>query len=281
MGFRFRRSIRILPGVRININKGSTSISVGGRGFHKTYSSTGRVTTSIGIPGTGLSYTTSSNPNRTVARNNNDVTRSAYNSSAYERSTNVQQESVVNINSLREEIMDIYRDRMQPINWKQVLFAPDGTYPDYLKSRVENVLNGDIDTYFEILADINPFDKLIQYGSNFEVGTDDPRMMSVHFHVNSKSVLGSASSLSREQYNDLVQDYVCGCAIRLARDVFALLPVRHVEIVAKDGNNEILIVDFPKMEFEDLDFSSIDASDSVEKFEHKMNFTIERGFQAI
>lgn len=59
MGFRFRKSFKIAPGVRVNFGKKSTSISVGGKGFRKTYSSSGRTTTSIGIPGTGLSYSTS------------------------------------------------------------------------------------------------------------------------------------------------------------------------------------------------------------------------------
>lgn len=56
MGFRFRRSIRILPGVRLNISKkGFTSVSIGGKGLTVNRGSKGtRVTTSL--PGTGMSY---------------------------------------------------------------------------------------------------------------------------------------------------------------------------------------------------------------------------------
>lgn len=57
MGFRFRKSIKIAPGVRVNIGKKSTSISFGGKGARYTISSTGRKTASVGIPGTGISYT--------------------------------------------------------------------------------------------------------------------------------------------------------------------------------------------------------------------------------
>jgi hypothetical protein len=53
--FRFRRSIKILPGVRWNIGKKSTSLSVGPRGAHITMGTAG-TRTSVGIPGTGLSY---------------------------------------------------------------------------------------------------------------------------------------------------------------------------------------------------------------------------------
>ena len=58
MGFRFRKSIKIAPGVRVNLNKKSTSVTFGGKGFHHTVSSAGRKTTTAGIPGTGISYTT-------------------------------------------------------------------------------------------------------------------------------------------------------------------------------------------------------------------------------
>ena len=59
MGFRFRKSIKIAPGVKLNFNKNSTSISIGKRGARYTVNSNGKETVSIGIPGTGLYYTES------------------------------------------------------------------------------------------------------------------------------------------------------------------------------------------------------------------------------
>ena len=56
MGFRFRRSIRLLPGLRINLGKKGASVSLGGRGATVNLSSKGTRTT-VGLPGTGLSYT--------------------------------------------------------------------------------------------------------------------------------------------------------------------------------------------------------------------------------
>ncbi|MET3906775.1 hypothetical protein ABID59_001106 [Bradyrhizobium sp. S3.3.6] len=56
MGFRFRRSFKLLPGVRLNVSSRGTSVSLGGRGFHYNIGPKGtRVT--AGIPGTGLSCT--------------------------------------------------------------------------------------------------------------------------------------------------------------------------------------------------------------------------------
>lgn len=59
MGMRFRKSKKIAPGVRVNLNAKSASISIGPKGFKKTFSTSGRTTTTVGIPGTGLSYSAS------------------------------------------------------------------------------------------------------------------------------------------------------------------------------------------------------------------------------
>lgn len=61
MGLRFRKSIRIVPGVRLNVGLRRTSVSFGGRGFTYNVGSNGsRVT--VGIPGSGLSYSTPVTP---------------------------------------------------------------------------------------------------------------------------------------------------------------------------------------------------------------------------
>ena len=56
MALRFRKSFKIAPGVKLNLNKKSTSITFGTRGAHYTINSKGKRTKSIGIPGTGISY---------------------------------------------------------------------------------------------------------------------------------------------------------------------------------------------------------------------------------
>ena len=61
MGLRFRRSIKICKGLRVNLNKNSVGLSVGPRGLGYTVNSKGRKTVHAGIPGTGLSYVASNN----------------------------------------------------------------------------------------------------------------------------------------------------------------------------------------------------------------------------
>lgn len=61
MGVRFRKSIKLGGGVKLNINKKSIGISAGVKGARVSINSKGRKTTSVGIPGTGVSYVSTSN----------------------------------------------------------------------------------------------------------------------------------------------------------------------------------------------------------------------------
>lgn len=56
MRFRCRRSVKIIPGVRLNFGKKGASISVGPCGAKLTVGPSGTRAT-VGIPGTGISYT--------------------------------------------------------------------------------------------------------------------------------------------------------------------------------------------------------------------------------
>ncbi len=55
-GFRFRKTIGVLPGVRINLSKSRVSTSLGDRGATVNVGADGRRMVTVGIPGTGMSY---------------------------------------------------------------------------------------------------------------------------------------------------------------------------------------------------------------------------------
>lgn len=58
MGFRFRKSITLLPGVKLNIGKKSVGISLGGKFFGLSLNSRTGARARASLPGTGLSYST-------------------------------------------------------------------------------------------------------------------------------------------------------------------------------------------------------------------------------
>lgn len=56
MGFRFRKVISVIPGVKVNLSKSGVSTSLGGRGATVNVGTSGRKMVTLGIPGTGMSY---------------------------------------------------------------------------------------------------------------------------------------------------------------------------------------------------------------------------------
>lgn len=60
MAIRFRRTVRIAPGLKLNIGKKSASVRIGGKNVGYTVGTKGR-TTSASIPGTGLGITSRTN----------------------------------------------------------------------------------------------------------------------------------------------------------------------------------------------------------------------------
>ena len=60
MGLKFRKSIKIAPGIRMNISKSGIGFSAGVKGARISVNSKGRVTKTVSIPGTGISYSENS-----------------------------------------------------------------------------------------------------------------------------------------------------------------------------------------------------------------------------
>lgn len=103
MGFRFRRSISICPGIRVNFGKsGFTGVNVGPRGASLSLGKQG-THTNLGLPGTGLSYRT--HIGGTNAGNNNSAISETQNT-----------ELVQQIKQIESEIYDVLYIHLQTPN---------------------------------------------------------------------------------------------------------------------------------------------------------------------
>jgi tetratricopeptide (TPR) repeat protein len=67
MTVRFRRSMKIAPGVKINLTKTGWGVTAGPRGAHYSVNSSGIRTRSVGLPGTGLYYQERSSSSKRAA----------------------------------------------------------------------------------------------------------------------------------------------------------------------------------------------------------------------
>ena len=70
MGFRYRKSIGAGKYFRINVSKSGIGYSFGVPGVRITHSANGRVTTTVGLPGTGISYSTSQKNSNSTRKSN-------------------------------------------------------------------------------------------------------------------------------------------------------------------------------------------------------------------
>lgn len=293
MGLRFRKSISIIPGVKLNFGKSGMSVSTGVPGFRKTFHTSGRVTTSVGIPGTGLSYVTTENKHR-ISRNQRQtrnetptyyepapepVTIPEYNEPEENYETFFTEPTARTVT--KAVTTDIHKITDDVIDWAEVMVnpcPPDDSYDaelwEYFHGVSAKILSGDIDTYLQVINDINPLNDLLDYGTGFEFGTDSHLKMEVEFQINSNYIDMPNNSTE-------YQDYVCSVAIRVARDIFALLPVQNVIVHATNSGNDILSVRFDKKTFSELKFNFIDPSNTIEKFKFVMDFDEMNGFQNI
>ncbi|WP_075618767.1 DUF4236 domain-containing protein [Paenisporosarcina indica] len=165
------------------------------------------------------------------------------------------------------------------------------------------ILQQDIDAYFDVIEELSPLDDLLEFGSGFEFFIDDPKVLEVEFHVHTKNVVPtqvksltktgklSVKDMSKTVYYDIQQDYVCSCAIRIARDMFAILPFKTVVVHAMDeildtstGRTQIvpiLSVKFDREVLNSLNFDAIDCSEAMANFVHQMKFKKTQGFTPV
>ena len=79
MSLRFRKSMKLLPGVRLNFSKETVGLSFGVPGARYTINSKGRRTVSTGIPGTGIyNVETLSSGTRSSRSRNSSATEEAF-----------------------------------------------------------------------------------------------------------------------------------------------------------------------------------------------------------
>ena len=278
MGLRFRKTISILPGINLNFGKSGISISAGIPGFRKTFHTSGKVTTSIGIPGTGLYHVDVKHPDK-KSRNkeSHPLPRKSSNNKSSDNH-NV-------INHIDEAtLISIHKSSDDTVDWHEVKASPtppNSAYNEnmwkYYHTMATKILSGDIDAYLQVIYEVNPLDDLLVYSNNYEFGTDDPKKIEVEFDIN-KSVLPVGSN---SENNILLRDFICSLCIRIARDMFALLPVENVITHGVFDKDTILSVNFDKATLSKVKFGYTEPLSTVQLFKHNMMFSENNGFKPV
>ena len=273
MGLSFRKSITSLPGVKVNVSKSGLSLSAGIGGLHGSINTKGQVRGTASLPGTGVRYTKTKNikdllpgaEEKKKAEAAEKKAKAAEAKKAKKEAEAPKEEAPKKPKKgdVSKTITGIYAMSDRAIEWIAIKnSSSDLGYEnwDYLKERADKVLGGDIDTYLEIINDVNPFAELIDMGCEFECGTDNPMKMFVECKINADKVLEEYKS-----EKEIYEDYVAGVALKAGRDIFALLPLWQVEVTCLENDQTVLNVKFTRDNFESLNFEKIDASDTIKK----------------
>ncbi len=161
-----------------------------------------------------------------------------------------------------------------------------------------SLLDGKAETKIEAINDLQPFSEIANLGSSLSVTVHDNGILEATINVHAseiKSLLKSGKlsikKMPKGKFNEIYQDYVCSCILRIANELFAALPDNLVLVTALDellntqtGHLEespILSVALSRSTLAHLNLEAIDPSDSMSNFKHNMLFKKTQGFHLV
>jgi len=167
----------------------------------------------------------------------------------------------------------------------------------------ERILAGELEAYVDIIKQVNPFSEINHLGTSLDFKPSNKSTIEINLNVKGEDVIPkeiktllrsgklSIKKMPKTKFYELYQDYVCSAALRIAREIFALLPIDFALITVnadllntKTGLIEkqaILSVIIPKDTIKKINFDYLDPSDSMDNFVHRMNFKGTKGFLPI
>lgn len=149
----------------------------------------------------------------------------------------------------------LWKTADETIDWTDILVSPtpsDGlTPPDkwaLYHRHAQAVLQGDLAAYLAVLQAENPMADLMPFVSALDVATVDADTL--------RATFSPRSDLNGDEY-------LCGMAVRIARDLFAALPILTVEVAAQQENEVLLTASFTRAQMNKVRFAFIDPADFV------------------
>jgi hypothetical protein len=163
-----------------------------------------------------------------------------------------------------------------------------------LRSLARRILNGEHKSYTDALVRFSPLGELADLGSAIHFTVHDATLIECGLTLNGQQVIPkeikaltaseklSVKPMPKGRFQEIYEDHICGCVLRVAREVFALLPVRRLLITARavavdmatgrDQEKPVLSVIFQRDATSALDFDRLDPSEAVKGFPHRAHF---------
>ena len=161
-----------------------------------------------------------------------------------------------------------------------------------------SVIAGDPEGYARVLRELSPFEELSELGSSLSFRIHTPRLLEALVKVTGERAIPSeiksltssgkvsTKAMPKARFHEIYQDYVCGCVLRVAREVLALLPIETAIVTAladlfdsrtgRTTEQPILSVTISRAVMNGLNFDLLDPSDAMENFLHRGDFKAAR-----
>lgn len=167
----------------------------------------------------------------------------------------------------------------------------------------KKLLNGEKEAKEKVINKFEPFSEISNLGSSLSIEISDKGFVEATINVHgteivpieSKSLLKSGKlsvkNMPKGKFNEIYQDYVCSCVLRIANELFSIIPDNLLLITAIDdllneatGHLEktpIISVAISRNTINTLNLETIDPSESMTNFVHNMSFKKTKGFEKV
>lgn len=175
-----------------------------------------------------------------------------------------------------------------------------------LKNLARRIITGEHKAYTDALIEFNPFAEISDLGSSINFSIHSAKLIECALKISGKQAIPpeyktltssgkvSVKPMPKGRFHEIYQDYLCGCVLRVAREVFALLPVDVAMVTAmadmldsRTGQiveQPVLSVAMSRAAIAQLNFDQLNPSDAMENFQCRGDFKTSRkseAFQAI
>lgn len=167
----------------------------------------------------------------------------------------------------------------------------------------KKIQSGDGHAKLQALKNLDPYSEISNLGSKIGINLFDNNLVGITIYVKgteivpteSKSLLKSGKlsvkKMPNGRFNEIYQDYVCSCILRIANEFFAIIPDQLVIVTAIDNllntqtghmeDTPIVSAAISRSTMDNLNLEDIDPSDSMTNFIHNMSFKKTKGFERV
>lgn len=173
----------------------------------------------------------------------------------------------------------------------------------WFNSVAQGVLAGRLEAYEAVIAHLSPFQVLTDLGTHVHIASQEPWYVQAALTVRDSDVVPdevysvtsrgklSTKAMGKSRFYEIYEDHVASAALRIARELFALLPIEFafvnvssIMLNSATGHQEpfvILSVAFARSTLDALNVDAVDPSDALENFVHNARFKKTSGFQPV